>query len=300
MAQGLGRGLGSLIPKKTVSYGENPYQDESSKEEKKEVVYDGDRILQISPDKIDINPFQPRTYFSDVALNDLAQSIKEHGLLQPIVVTKKEGGRYELIAGERRLRSTRLIGMEKIAAIVRTEDSQKKLEFALIENLQRENLNPVETARAYSRLMEEFNITQEEVSQRVGKARSSVANSLRLLSLPQEVQDALSSGKISEAHAKQILSIHDEDKQVNMLRKIIRHNLTVSEAGREIKRVAGNNKDKVEKDYFDKPREIDLSKLLDTKVKIKRSNKGGQVVVNFYNEDDLDGLINKIKSIDKK
>lgn len=300
MAQGLGRGLGSLIPKKTVSYGENPYQDNDSKDEKKEVIYDSDRILQISPDKIDMNPFQPRTYFSDVALNDLAQSIKEHGLLQPIVVTKKEDGRFELIAGERRLRSSKLIGMEKISAIVRTEDSQKKLEFALIENLQRENLNPVETARAYSRLMEEFNITQEEVSRRVGKARSSVANSLRLLSLPQEIQDALSSGKISEAHAKQILSIDDKDKQVNMLRKIIRHNLTVSEAGREIKRVTGNNKDKVEKDYFDKPREIDLSKLLDTKVKIKRSNKGGQVVINFYNEDDLDGLINKIKSIDKK
>jgi ParB family transcriptional regulator, chromosome partitioning protein len=293
MASGLGRGLGSLIPKKTISYGQNPYQDENDKKEEKEIIYDHERILQISPDKIDFNPFQPRTFFSDSALDDLAQSIKEHGIIQPLIVTK-EGEHFELIAGERRLRSARLIGLKKVPVIIREEKGQKKLEFALIENLQREDLNPIETAHAYKKLINEFNITQDEISKKVGKARSSVTNTLRLLSLPSEAQDALSAGKISEAHAKQLLALDSEAKQLNMLRKILRHSLTVAQTDKEVKRLSNNSSRKV-KDYFDKAKEDELSQFFSTKVEIKRRGRGGQLIIDFYSEDEFDSILTKIK-----
>jgi ParB family chromosome partitioning protein len=194
MPQGLGRGLGSLIPKKTVTYGRNPFKSDFDQEEETLVLHDSDQILKVDPSLISINPQQPRTNFDTKALEDLAESIKEHGIISPLLVTRLEKG-FELIAGERRLRAAKMIGLKKVPVIIRKEEEQKKLEIALIENLQRENLNPLETAYAYRRLMDEFNITQEEASKRVGKARSSVANALRLLSLPKEVQDALSEGE---------------------------------------------------------------------------------------------------------
>jgi len=296
MAQGLGRGLGSLIPKKTVTYGQDQFAGENQDNytSKTEVVYDNDRILKISPNKIDFNPFQPRTYFSEAALNDLAQSIKEHGILQPLVVTKKEGDRYELIAGERRLRSSKIIGLETVPVIVREEKNQKKLEFALIENLQRENLNPLETAKAYKRLMTEFDLTQEEVAKKVGKARSSVANGIRLLSLPSEAQNALAAGNISEAHAKQLLALEDETKQLVMLKKILRHNLTVADTDREIKRMNGKNRHQY-KDEVDKEIEESLSQVLSTKVEIKRRGRGGQLIIDFYSEEEFKSILTKIK-----
>jgi ParB family chromosome partitioning protein len=296
MAQGLGRGLGSLIPKKTVTYGQDQFAGENQDNytSKTEVVYDNDRILKISPNKIDFNPFQPRTYFSEAALNDLAQSIKEHGILQPLVVTKKEGDRYELIAGERRLRSSKIIGLETVPVIVREEKNQKKLEFALIENLQRENLNPLETAKAYKRLMTEFDLTQEEVAKKVGKARSSVANGIRLLSLPSEAQNALAAGNISEAHAKQLLALEDETKQLVMLKKILRHNLTVADTDREIKRINGKDRGQY-KDEVDKELEESLSQVLSTKVEIKRRGRGGQLIIDFYSEEELKSILTKIK-----
>ena len=295
MAQGLGRGLGSLIPKKTVPYGQNPYQGSNDiNTEKTEVVLDDERILKISPSKIDFNPYQPRTFFSDSALNDLAQSIKQHGILQPLIATRKSDGRYELIAGERRLRSSKLINLERVPVIVREETGQKKLEFALIENLQREDLNPMETARAYSRLVAEFDITQEEVAKKVGKARSSVANSLRLLSLPQEAQNALSGGSITEAHAKQLLALEDEGKQLNMLKKILRHSLTVADTGKEIKRLNVTKKEQY-KDLADRKKEEELSQYLSTKIEIKRRGRGGSLVIDFYSEEEFQLILKKIK-----
>lgn len=292
MPQGLGRGLGSLIPKKTVTYGQNPFKVEASEEETV-VLSDGDRILRISPDKITINPQQPRTHFSESALNDLAESIKQHGIIQPLVVTKK-GDHYELIAGERRWRSAKMIGLKEVPVIVREEKEQKKLEIALIENLQRENLNPLETARAYKRLIDEFNITQEEAAKKVGKARSSVANALRLLTLPAAVQEALAAGKISEAHAKYLLGLENEAKQLNMLKKILRQNLTVAETDKEIKRLVGT-KEKREKDYFDRAQENELGEFLGTKVELKRQGKGGKIVIDFYSEEELINILKKIK-----
>lgn len=291
MPHGLGRGLGSLIPKKTVTYGQNPYKAEVSEEETV-VLNDSDRILKISPDRIIINPQQPRTHFSESALNDLAESIKQHGIIQPLVVTKV-GDKYELIAGERRWRSAKLIGLKEVPVIVREEKEQKKLEIALIENLQRENLNPLETARAYKRLIDEFNITQDEAAKKVGKARSSVANALRLLTLPIEIQDALAGGKITEAHAKYLMGLENEAKQLNMLKKIIRQNLTVAETDKEIKRLTGGN-EKKEKDYFDRAQESELSDFLGTKVELKRQGRGGKIVIDFYSEEELINILKKI------
>lgn len=295
MAQGLGKGLGSLIPKKTVSYGENPFKaDKDSVTPRGDIVPDSERIFLVSPSLIDFNPYQPRTFFSDSGLSDLAASIKEHGILQPLVVTRKRDDRFELIAGERRLRSSKLIKLEKVPVIIRTETNQKKLEFALIENLQRENLNPLETAKAYSRLLEEFNIGQEEMAKKVGKARSSVANTLRLLTLPPEAQNALARGSISEAHAKQLLALEGETQQLAMLKKILRHNLTVIDTGKEVKRIKGG-KEKKYKDDLDKSYEIELENSLGTKVEIKRKGRGGQLVVDFYSEEELNNILTKIK-----
>lgn len=292
MPQGLGRGLGSLIPKKTMTYGQNPFKSEVAEEETV-VLHDGDRILKINPDRISINPHQPRTHFADAALNDLAESIKQHGIISPLLVTRK-GNEFELIAGERRLRSAKLIGLKEVPVIVREEKEQKKLEIALIENLQREDLNPLETARAYQKLIAEFNITQEEAAHKVGKARSSVANALRLLSLPIQVQEALAAGKITEAHAKYLLGLEGEAKQINMLKKILRQNMTVAETDKEIKRLGGTKAAKP-KDYFDRAREEELGEFLTTKVEIKRQGKGGKLIIDFYSEEELNGILKKIK-----
>jgi len=290
MSQGLGRGLGSLIPKKTVA---NSMPSSSIAEDDIAVVQDNDRILKISPEKIGINPHQPRQEFSETALGGLAESIKQHGIIQPLVVTRNGDG-FELIAGERRLRSAKLLNLTEVPVIVREEKEQKKLELALIENLQRENLNPLETAFAYKRLIDEFNITQEEAAQKVGKARSSVANALRLLALPEEAQRALAQGKITEAHAKYLLGLEDEAKQLNVFKKILRQNLTVAETNKEIKRLGGTKAAKV-KDYADIAKEEELGEYLSTKVEIRRKGKGGSLSIDFYSEEELNEILRKIK-----
>jgi len=292
MPQGLGRGLGSLIPKKTVTYGRNPFKAEATDEELA-VLLDNDRIFKINPAKILINPHQPRTDFSTPALDDLAESIREHGIIQPLVVTRKGEG-FELIAGERRLRAAALVGLKEVPVIVREEKEQKKLELALIENLQREDLNPLEIARAYQKLVAEFNITQEEVAKKVGKARSSVANALRLLSLPEAILEALASRKISEAHAKFLLGLGSEVQQLNMLKKIMRQNLTVAQTDKEIKRIGGTKAARV-KNYLDEEREQELAGLLGTKVEIRRQGKSGKILIDFYSEEELEGIVKKIQ-----
>lgn len=298
MPSGLGRGLGSLIPKKTMSYGQNPYSQNNNSGLGEEdlpitILNDQDRILRVNPDRIDINPQQPRTHFLESALNDLAESIKQHGIIQPLTVTKK-GDRFELIAGERRLRSAKLLNLKEVPVIVREEKEQKKLEIALIENLQREDLNPLEAARAYQRLINEFSITQEEAAKKVGKARSSIANALRLLSLPLPIQEAIAAGKISEAHAKYLLGLDDPSKQLNIFKKILRQNLTVSETDKEIKRIGGTKSAK-QKDYSDKAKEEELNEYFSTKVEIKRRGQGGQLVIDFFSEEELSDILRKIK-----
>jgi len=287
MPQGLGRGLSSLIPKKIATdYADFNVGGNSALE-----LAGRSQITYIHPDQIQANPYQPRRDFSDGALNDLMASIKEHGIIQPLVVTKGANG-YELIAGERRWRSAKLLGFKEVPVIIREAGSQKKLELALIENLQRENLNPIESAVAYNQLLNEFNLTQEAVAQRVGKARSSVANSLRLLSLPAEIQKGLAEKKISEAHAKYLLSLDSEAKQLNVFKKILHQNLSVADTDTLIKRLAPNQK--TTKNYQEDSYSRHLQSLFGAKSLVKRSAKGGQVVIGFSDDEELKEIMKHI------
>jgi len=288
MPQSLGRGLSSLIPKKTVIKQTNlPLEDELV------VVQDYERIVKVSPDKIVPNPQQPRQNFSNESLSDLAKSIKSHGIIQPLIVTRK-GTKFELIAGERRLRSARILELKEVPVIIRAEKEQEKLELALIENLQREDLNPLETALAYQQLIDEFNITQEEVAHRVAKARSSVTNTLRLLSLPPLIQTALVEGRITEAHAKYLLGLDNNLKQTNMLKKILRHKLSVAETNQEIRRLGGTKGAK-SKNLSDQAKEKELSEILSTKVEIRRRGQGGRIIIDFFSEEELANILDRIK-----
>lgn len=215
---GLGRGLGALIPPKSVDalataafVGDGIVLKKTS----------GGRVLEIPIQDIAPNPRQPRHHFDHAQLEDLIASIKEHGVLQPLMVTEKGGGKYELIAGERRLRASTIAGLETVPAIVREAADLEKLELAMIENIQRQDLNPLEEARGYLQLMDAFGLTQEDVSKKVGKSRSQVANTVRLLQLPEEIQRALIEGKISASNARTLLSLPDDaDRKalfVNML-----------------------------------------------------------------------------------
>lgn len=288
MAQSLGRGLGSLIPKKN-------YKLEEDANSETVLLNDEDKIIHISPSLIKANPYQPRNLFSESALKELMDSILEHGIFQPLIVTRK-GVNFELIAGERRLRAANQLNLETVPVIVRKVDEQKKLELALLENLQREDLSPIENALAFKKLMDEFNLTQDEVAKKVGKARSSLANTLRLLTLPELIQRALLNKQISEAHAKQLLAVDDSEKQINLFKKILRHNLSVKQTGDEISRI--NKKTKVAKktNFLDEKKEKELQSVLGTKVEIKRNGKAGKLIIDFYSEEELIALIKKINN----
>lgn len=289
MTHGLGRGLDSLIPKKIII----PVPVSALSEAGSALLLnDLDRIIKVNPEEIAINPWQPRQHFADSALNELVESIREHGIIQPLIVTRTNG-KYELIAGERRLRSAKILGLKEVPVIVREASEQKKLEFAIIENLQRENLNPLETAWAYQKLIDEFNISQEDAAKRMGKARSTVANSLRLLLLPDEIKTALAEKRISEAHAKYLLGLDSEAKQINVFRKIVRNNMTVAETDREIKRLGGTKEARV-KDFADEDKEKRLAQTLGTKINIKRQGKNGKIIIDFFSEGELNDIIDKI------
>ena len=290
---GLGRGLDSLIPKKVnkilVSKAGDSVVNVSNQDESQS-------IMQVKPSEISVNPYQPRRRFSDSHIGELVESIKIYGIIQPLIVTKKEEGGYELIAGERRWRSAKKLELDTVPVIVRDADRQEKLEIALIENIQREDLNPIETAISYRKLVDEFNLTQIELAGRVSKSRSSVANSLRLLNLPEEIQNALSDGRISEGHGKVILGLENEVKQMALFRKILHDGMSVSDTSFESK-VTKISKPKIEKpvNYQDKDREVVIREYFGAKVEIKRKGSGGQVVIDFYSDDELEEIVNKLK-----
>jgi len=287
MPQGLGRGLSSLIPKKITT----DYNDFNVAHQSALALSGQNQIVYISPDKIQANPYQPRRDFKDGALNDLMASIKEHGIIQPLVVTKAENG-YELIAGERRWRSAKLLGLKEVPVIIREASNQKKLELALIENLQRENLNPIEAAIAYNQLMNEFNLTQEAVARKVGKARSSVANGLRLLTLPSEIQQAVAENKISEAHAKYLLSLESTAKQLIIFKKILHQNLSVADTDTLIKRL--NTTGQIKVNYQDDPLVKRLQTFFGTKAMINRGAKGGKIIIGFSDDSELREIMKHI------
>ncbi len=253
-----------------------------------------DKVLQIEVDKIKVNPFQPRKNFEDGDLNELIESIKEYGIVQPLIVSQGPDG-FELIAGERRLRAAKKINLPKVPVIVRDANQQEKLEIALIENIQREQLNPIETAAGYRRLIDEFNLTQEDVAKKVSKSRPSVANTLRLLNLPPEIQLALIEEKITEGHAKYLLGIEGEEKQMNLFRKILHNNLSVKDTNNEARRMGGTKAARIQINYADKDKEFALRQFFGTKAEIKRKGKGGQIIIEFFSEEELNGIINKVK-----
>ncbi|MGI6347945.1 MAG: ParB/RepB/Spo0J family partition protein [Patescibacteria group bacterium] len=289
--KGLGRGLDSLIPKKIKN---QKYVDFDLKDDKTLISDDrSEKIIKVNPRDIKTNPYQPRKDFDPIALNDLINSIKEHGIIQPLIVSKV-GDAYELVAGERRLRSALELEMDEVPVIVRDLDDQKKLEIALIENLQRENLNPIESAIAYNQLMNEFNLSQEELSERLGKPRSSIANALRFLSLPEEIKNALAKRQITESHAKYLSGLEGSVKQLNIFRKIIYNNLSVRETSDLIKKSGGTKKAKVLPREEDQRYLKNLENYFGTKIALRRSGTGGKLEISFYNDEDLKEIMRKI------
>jgi ParB family transcriptional regulator, chromosome partitioning protein len=283
---GLGRGLSSLIPKLNQP-GQIPAPAEGQLTDEK--------IIQVPLELIAKNPFQPRENFDYNDLEDLVESIKKHGILQPLVVTKSADG-YQLIAGERRFRAAEIIGSKTVPVIVRTATNNEKLELALIENLQRQNLNPIEEARAYQKLISEFNLTQEEAALRVGKKRTTVANTLRMLDLPAEIQQALAERKITPGHAKIILSVESEPERFKLYKKIINTPLTVRDADAAVKKVqVKTHERKIHGQSLEiLDQEDQLRKALNTKVKISSKGEGGQIVIDYYSAEELANLVEKL------
>ena len=274
----LGRGIEALIPsfKKDTSDGENAAGP-----------------VELLIDEIVPNPLQPRKYFNDAHLEELENSIREHGVIQPIIVQKGLKS-YELIVGERRWRASKKVGLKKIPAVVREATDTESLELALIENLNRQDLNPIEEADGYARLAKDFKLTQEKIAQRMGKSRESVANAMRLLKLPRKVKEDIISGRLTMGHGRALLGLKNE-KDVDCLRKkIVRQTLNVRETEALVNKTHQNTeslvREKPKKNIFIKKLETELERKLGTKVKIDPSVKGGKVIINYYSEDDLERI----------
>jgi len=289
---GLGRGLASLIPQK------NKPGSPAGVPAKVQTESLQDDFLEVPIGKIVTNPQQPRHDFAEEELNDLAASIKEHGIIQPLVVTKIAPEQYELIAGERRLKAAKIAGLNLIPVIIRDEAGEReKLELALVENIQRHDLNVLEEARAYKKLIEEFDLTQEDVADKVGKSRSAVANKMRLLGLPIEIQRALTEGKITEGHARSILAIENPEKQRVLFELILKDNLTVRQTEDKVREVTvSTHKRRLGAGGISPFREEEekIAAALGTKVAIKKSGGGGKIVIDFYSREELDNIISKI------
>ncbi|KAF0181785.1 MAG: chromosome partitioning protein ParB family [Nitrospirae bacterium] len=269
MKSALGRGLEALLPEK------------------------GDEIVKIDLAKIVPNIHQPRKFFRDEALKELADSIKEKGVLQPVIVSRVGDGTFKLIAGERRWRASQLAGLKKIPALVKDVSSQDAIEIALVENIQREDLNPVETAEAFDRLMKEFKLTQETLSERVGKERATIANYLRILKLPDEIKAHLNSGSLTMGHAKAILSIESRQKQIEAAKVIVNLGMSVRAAEALCKKIAHPAPKAKKQEKM--PEVVDLEhklvRALGTKVKIHHKGKKGIVEIEYYSLDELDRLV---------
>lgn len=252
-------------------------------------------LTEIDVALITPNALQPRIKFDEEKLKELAASIKEHGIIQPITVCKN-GNNFEIIAGERRFEAAKLAGLKKVPVIVRQVNDQQKLELAIIENIQRHDLNAIEEAKAYKKLMDDFEMEQEEIAAKVGKSRSAVANKLRLLNLPFDIQIGLIGEKITEGHAKAILAITDPEKQRALYDLIVKNNLTVRQTENKTKEVTvKTHKRNVAIDPETKEIEDELSGKLGTKVKLQKSGGGGKIVIEYYSKEELDAILEKIK-----
>lgn len=275
----LGKGLGALIP---------------------EVLADSADSNEIALDQIRPNPFQPRQVFDDEKLEELTVSIKEHGVLQAVVVSPTGDGSFYLVAGERRCRAAKAAGLSTIPAVIRALDRKTMLEVALIENLQRENLNPIEEARAYKRLIQEYDYTQDELSRRLGKSRPSIANSIRLLSLPDSLLELLMSGELTAGQARPLLAIANPEIQKEAAMKIIREGLSAREAEKiagQINRVGKKRRDSVgvsSQDPLYAELQAQIQRSMGTKVRLKQGKHGGTIEIYFYSDEDLERLVARL------
>lgn len=282
--KGLGKGLGALI------------SEDFSIENEEKVGVSEIKITQIEPD-----PDQPRKDFDQEKLEVLAESIKIHGVIQPLIVTEQKDGFYRIIAGERRWRASKLAGLTTIPAVVREYSKQQSAEIALVENLQREDLNGIEEAKGYKTLMEEFSLTQQQVAEKVGKSRPAVANALRLLNLPESVQDMVIYGEISSGHARAISGISDSEVQTDLAQKVIAEDLSVRQLEKLIAQMnqpaPEKEKEPVDVNLKAQLKEIqkDLQSYLGTKVKVSTGKNKGKLEIEYYDMNELERLIQLIK-----
>lgn len=287
--KGLGKGLDSLISNRL------DHEIKASVQKKDEKV-SRETLLPIN--KVEPNKGQPRRHFDEAALNELAESIKIHGIVQPLIVHQK-GDFYEIIAGERRWRAARIAGLNEVPVLVKDYEPQELYEIALIENLQRENLNAVEEAVAYQKLIKEYSLTQDEVAKRVGKSRVAVTNSLRLLKLDDRVQQMLIDGKLFAGHARALLSVEDSDVQAKAAEKVVADGMSARETEAYVKKLLSPAKKKekpepnTSEDNAYKYYEENLKKVLGTKVSIHRKEKGtGKIEIEYYSVDEFERLMN--------
>jgi ParB family chromosome partitioning protein len=299
ITHGLGRGLSSLIPNKQgAQVPPKPVFSNAPVWGQKKDVNDRapieaqdkkDAILFIDPKKISANPYQPRGSFEQSKLDELAESIREQGILSPLIVTRRDSGGYELIAGERRLRAAIMIGLAQVPVIVRSATAEQKVAIALIENIQRQDLNPIERARGLKRLIQECGHTQEAVAKILSKPRSSIANSLRLLELPDSIQESLKKGEITEGHAKVILTLPDDVARLNLWKKITANSLPVRSSEREARAifVRPHQRKRTVFDPFLESVQQKLEKKLNTKVAIKGTGDKGQVIIEYFTREEL-------------
>jgi ParB family chromosome partitioning protein len=275
----LGKGISALIPERETEKGES--------------------IMLLALGQIRPSSLQPRKEFDQQSLEELAQSIKEKGVIQPVLV-RRRGDYYELIAGERRFRAANLLNLKEIPAIVREAEDRDSLELSLIENIQRENLNPIEEARACQYLIDKFDLSQEEVSEILGKARVTITNTLRLLKLPLEIQEEIKKGRISFAHGRALLEITDPNQQRRLVQAIVSNSLSV----RELENLIKGQRSKISKrriqpaparEPYVAVIEEELQHLLATKVRISKRKKRGHILIEFYSQEDLERIVNRVK-----
>ncbi len=315
--RGLGRGIGSLLqvhgaeeatamaPAKASP--ESPARAAAAVVAPAEPSATSDKIWMLSIEKLKSGKYQPRKHFNKTAIEELAASIKEHGILQPLVVRAAGEGTFEIVAGERRWRAAQAAGMHEVPAIIRTYDNQKTLELSLIENLQRENLNPIEEAEGYQRLMSEFSLTQEKVAEKVGKERATVANALRLLKLAPEVRQLVQTGQISQGHAKVLLTLQDGSAQKSLAKLVMEKSLSVRKLEDLVQRkIGGLEGSSTQEESASMQNSVtqrlisgladEMQKLLGTKVTIDYAKSKGKMSLYFYSDEELTQLIEKLRA----
>ncbi|GIW42471.1 MAG: chromosome partitioning protein ParB [Candidatus Binatia bacterium] len=266
--KGLGRGLGAILG---------------------EIKHDSEMVF-VHPDQVRTNPYQPRTMFAEDEIRTLAESIKQNGVLQPLVVSRKPDG-FQLIAGERRLRAAKMAGLDRVPVVVREADERDDLLLALVENLQREDLNPLDAAQAYKRLADEFGLTQEEIARRIGKSRAAVANAIRLLSLPPAIQEEIRRGSLTEGHARALAGVSSREAQLQVAEEIRRRRLSVRDTEKLVRRLAARREPEL------RAIEERVQRALGTKVRVHlRPDGRGKIEIEFYSQAELEGLVERLTS----